>query len=156
MYVRLVVKRVGHIISGSRAGYAYLAHTIPRFYGAGELANIILDTLGKRNLNTSDMQLYQIILLYIHFKASNSFLSVTVLCDRGLVGDAKSCCRKLIEMMINMMYMMDDKDTRQNQYFHHLPFAMSKDLRSRQDTPTDLSEAVPDQIRRMQKDVVQW
>ncbi len=41
MYVRLVVQRLGQIISGSRAGYAYLAHTIPRFYGADELANVI-------------------------------------------------------------------------------------------------------------------
>lgn len=41
MYVRLVVARLGQIISGSRAGYVYLAHTIPRFYSADELADII-------------------------------------------------------------------------------------------------------------------
>lgn len=40
-YVRLVVRRVGLRISGSRAGYAYLASTIPRFYGAAELAAIL-------------------------------------------------------------------------------------------------------------------
>jgi demethylmenaquinone methyltransferase/2-methoxy-6-polyprenyl-1,4-benzoquinol methylase len=42
-YIKVVVKRVGTRISGSRAGYAYLATTIPRFYGAGELAGILKD-----------------------------------------------------------------------------------------------------------------
>jgi demethylmenaquinone methyltransferase / 2-methoxy-6-polyprenyl-1,4-benzoquinol methylase len=42
-YVKLMVKRVGLRMSGSRAGYTYLATTIPRFYGAGELAGILGD-----------------------------------------------------------------------------------------------------------------
>ena len=41
LYVRLAVRRLGGIISGSRAGYAYLAHTIPRFYSADELVDIM-------------------------------------------------------------------------------------------------------------------
>lgn len=40
-YIRLAVRRVGALISGSRAGYAYLGATIPRFYGAEELAAIL-------------------------------------------------------------------------------------------------------------------
>lgn len=40
-YVRLLVRRVGTKISGSRAGYAYLSTTIPRFYGADELTGIL-------------------------------------------------------------------------------------------------------------------
>jgi demethylmenaquinone methyltransferase/2-methoxy-6-polyprenyl-1,4-benzoquinol methylase len=40
-HVRLVVERAGVRISGSRAGYAYLSATIPRFYGADELASIL-------------------------------------------------------------------------------------------------------------------
>jgi demethylmenaquinone methyltransferase/2-methoxy-6-polyprenyl-1,4-benzoquinol methylase len=39
-FVALVVKPVGSSISGSDASYAYLSHTIPRFYGAEELAGI--------------------------------------------------------------------------------------------------------------------
>ena len=31
-YVRLFVKPVGNLVSGASAGYAYLSHTIPRFY----------------------------------------------------------------------------------------------------------------------------
>jgi demethylmenaquinone methyltransferase / 2-methoxy-6-polyprenyl-1,4-benzoquinol methylase len=40
-YVAVLVKRVGTRLSGSLAGYAYLSATIPRFYGAGELAAIL-------------------------------------------------------------------------------------------------------------------
>ncbi len=40
-YVRLLVKLVGGLISGSHRGYAYLAHTIPRFYAPEELSDIM-------------------------------------------------------------------------------------------------------------------
>jgi len=40
-YVRLVVRRVGSFISGSKAGYAYLSSTIPRFFSAEELSGIL-------------------------------------------------------------------------------------------------------------------
>jgi demethylmenaquinone methyltransferase/2-methoxy-6-polyprenyl-1,4-benzoquinol methylase len=40
LHVKLMVKPVGSRVSGSRRGYAYLAHTIPRFYPAEELAAI--------------------------------------------------------------------------------------------------------------------
>jgi demethylmenaquinone methyltransferase/2-methoxy-6-polyprenyl-1,4-benzoquinol methylase len=41
LYVKLFVKSVGSLISGSRAGYGYLSSTIPRFYAAEELAGIM-------------------------------------------------------------------------------------------------------------------
>ncbi|MDP2984316.1 MAG: ubiquinone/menaquinone biosynthesis methyltransferase [Candidatus Latescibacter sp.] len=41
MYVKLCVKSIGSRISGSRTAYAYLAGTIPRFYAAEELAEIM-------------------------------------------------------------------------------------------------------------------
>ena len=41
LYVGLAVRPIGYIISGSRDGYAYLSQTIPRFYRASNLANII-------------------------------------------------------------------------------------------------------------------
>lgn len=40
-YVRLFVAPIGSRISGSKSGYAYLADTIPRFYQAEELTNIM-------------------------------------------------------------------------------------------------------------------
>ncbi len=41
LYVRLSVKQIGSMISGSKAGYAYLSKTIPRFYTAEELSEIL-------------------------------------------------------------------------------------------------------------------
>jgi len=41
LYVKLFVKQIGGRISGSRRAYAYLAGTIPRFYPAEELADIM-------------------------------------------------------------------------------------------------------------------
>jgi demethylmenaquinone methyltransferase/2-methoxy-6-polyprenyl-1,4-benzoquinol methylase len=41
LYVRLVVKRVGYWLSGSKRAYAYLASTIPYFYSAEALADIL-------------------------------------------------------------------------------------------------------------------
>ncbi len=40
-YIRLFVKAIGSRISGSKAAYAYLAATIPRFYTAEELADVM-------------------------------------------------------------------------------------------------------------------
>lgn len=40
-YVRLVVRPLGSLLSGSKSGYSYLAYTIPRFYPAAELAEIL-------------------------------------------------------------------------------------------------------------------
>lgn len=41
LYIKLFVKLIGSRISGSRAAYAYLAKTIPRFYAPEELADIM-------------------------------------------------------------------------------------------------------------------
>lgn len=41
LYVKVAVKPIGMIISGSKAGYAYLSHSIPRFYPPAELAAIL-------------------------------------------------------------------------------------------------------------------
>jgi demethylmenaquinone methyltransferase/2-methoxy-6-polyprenyl-1,4-benzoquinol methylase len=40
-YVKLFVKPLGGLISGSHNGYAYLKHTIPRFYPPEELGDIM-------------------------------------------------------------------------------------------------------------------
>jgi demethylmenaquinone methyltransferase/2-methoxy-6-polyprenyl-1,4-benzoquinol methylase len=43
LYVKLFVKSIGSLISGSKTAYAYLGKTIPRFYSAEELAEIMRD-----------------------------------------------------------------------------------------------------------------
>lgn len=42
-YIRLTVRPIGTWISGSRAGYSYLARTIPRFYSASELTELLYE-----------------------------------------------------------------------------------------------------------------
>ncbi|MBI5779567.1 MAG: ubiquinone/menaquinone biosynthesis methyltransferase [Planctomycetes bacterium] len=43
-FVRTFVSPIGAAISGSRPAYAYLSQTIPRFYDADELSEIILES----------------------------------------------------------------------------------------------------------------
>ena len=43
MYVRLTVRPIGRLISGSDVAYAFLSHTIRRFYNADELSKIVLE-----------------------------------------------------------------------------------------------------------------
>jgi len=43
LYIKLLVKSAGHRISGTESPYAYLARTIPRFYSAEGLAEILRD-----------------------------------------------------------------------------------------------------------------
>jgi len=42
-YIKTLVKPLGSLISGSKAGYAYLSSTISRFYDADQLAALILE-----------------------------------------------------------------------------------------------------------------
>jgi len=41
LFVGLSVRRIGGFLSGSKPGYAYLSHSIPRFYTADELSQIL-------------------------------------------------------------------------------------------------------------------
>ena len=43
-YTKQVVKLVGRMISGSKTGYAYLAHTVPRFFNAEALSSILYES----------------------------------------------------------------------------------------------------------------
>jgi demethylmenaquinone methyltransferase/2-methoxy-6-polyprenyl-1,4-benzoquinol methylase len=44
LYVNWIIKPVGWILSGSKAGYRYLSFTIPRFYAPDEFAQILRHT----------------------------------------------------------------------------------------------------------------
>ncbi len=55
-YARLFVKPIGTAITGSRAGYGYLAGSIPRFYGAGELDDLMLEA-GYRGVASKRLML---------------------------------------------------------------------------------------------------
>lgn len=47
-YIRLMVKPIGYMISGSKTAYAYLSYTIPCFFGAEELAGVMYRAGFKR------------------------------------------------------------------------------------------------------------
>jgi len=55
-YIRALVQQLGYRISGSNVGYAYLARTIPRFYTAEELSNILIQA-GFKTVEISKMLL---------------------------------------------------------------------------------------------------
>lgn len=44
LYTKQLIKLVGRIISGSKTGYAYLAHTVPRFFNAEVLSDILYES----------------------------------------------------------------------------------------------------------------
>jgi demethylmenaquinone methyltransferase/2-methoxy-6-polyprenyl-1,4-benzoquinol methylase len=44
LFVQTCVRPVGAAVSGSKAAYAYLSQTVPRFYNADELSEIILES----------------------------------------------------------------------------------------------------------------
>lgn len=43
-YIKVAVKPLGFLLSGSRAGYSYLAFTIPRFFAAEEFSSMLSKT----------------------------------------------------------------------------------------------------------------
>ena len=43
LYIKLTVRPIGRFVSGSDIAYTYLSHTMRRFYGADELAEIVLE-----------------------------------------------------------------------------------------------------------------
>jgi demethylmenaquinone methyltransferase/2-methoxy-6-polyprenyl-1,4-benzoquinol methylase len=42
-YIKLAVKPLGFLLSGSKAGYSYLAFTIPRFFSAQEFSSLLYE-----------------------------------------------------------------------------------------------------------------
>jgi len=44
LYTKQVIKLVGRIISGSKTGYKYLSHTVPRFFDAQDLSSILYES----------------------------------------------------------------------------------------------------------------
>lgn len=43
VYIRKVVRPLGSFLSGSKAGYGYLAYTVPRFYPPEEFSALLID-----------------------------------------------------------------------------------------------------------------
>ncbi|MHA2143060.1 MAG: ubiquinone/menaquinone biosynthesis methyltransferase [Candidatus Thorarchaeota archaeon] len=56
LYIRMTVKPLGSLISGSKSGYAYLSYTVPRFYSTEQFARILTEA-GFRNSGFEPMTL---------------------------------------------------------------------------------------------------
>lgn len=54
LYSKHVIKMFGRIISGSKTGYAYLAHTVPRFFNAEDLSDVLYES-GFSKVNYTKM-----------------------------------------------------------------------------------------------------
>ena len=54
LYVKIFIKPIGTVISGSKSAYAYLASTMSKFYNAEELRNILIES-GFKNVNYQQM-----------------------------------------------------------------------------------------------------
>lgn len=93
-----------------------------------EANDIVLQNLSQRAIKLGDVSLYQIILLFNYYKATNSYLAVCRLCDAGLIGDAKTICRKLIELSINMSYLSQKPEQRQFNYWNFAAFSIDKEI----------------------------
>jgi len=81
--------------------------------------NVVIPALEALKLKQDQLSKYQIILGANFYKAQNSFLSIMYLCNEGLVGDAESLVRKLIELTVTLKYISQDIDDRIEKYWHH-------------------------------------
>ncbi len=78
--------------------------------------------LGSRGLHLDQLTEYHQILLVSCPKTINSLVSVARLCDAGLMEDANTIARKLIEVAVNLMYMNLDRATleqKASRFYHH-------------------------------------
>lgn len=81
-----------------------------------EMSDIILQAIIDLKLKDNELTKYQFIIGFNLYKVLDSYVSVMSLCNDGLVGDAKSIVRKLIEMSVTLKYLSLDKDIRLDQY----------------------------------------
>lgn len=77
-----------------------------------EICDIILYGLGERRMKEADLSDYQKVLLAICYKMNSSILSLASLCSRGLVQDANTIARKLLESAVSMEYLSFEPDQR--------------------------------------------
>jgi hypothetical protein len=84
-----------------------------------ELGDLILQNLNNRGMKDSNIDRYQWIVLSNYYKATESLLSLTHLCNAGFTEDAGTICRKLMEVAITLRYISLDKKERVENYWLH-------------------------------------
>jgi hypothetical protein len=84
-----------------------------------ELGDLILASLEDRRLTKSDLNRYQLAVVANYYKATESFFSLTHLCNAGFTEDAGAIARKLIEVAITLKYLSQDVQGRIDKYWYH-------------------------------------
>ena len=90
------------------------------------LSDDFVAQLQKQQIKEGDLELYHFIYLFNFYKAQESLMSTTKLIDVGFIGDAQTICRKLIEQLINIKYLDQDKNNRQDRYWHFSAIELNK------------------------------
>jgi len=83
-----------------------------------EMSDIILHAIDELKIKEDELTKYQYIIAPNFYKALDSYVSILSLCNDGLVEDAKSITRKLLEMVVSLKYLSLDVEKRQDQYLH--------------------------------------
>jgi hypothetical protein len=90
------------------------------------LSDLAVENIETRQTPADSLRPVQIILLANLHKATDSLISAVKLVDAGLVGDAESTVRKLVEVEINMKFLHDDSEVRQRQYWAYIIYSKKR------------------------------
>ncbi len=85
--------------------------------------------------------------MFNFYKATSTFVSIQLLADRGHTGDAKALLRKLIDLLINVAYLSQDREVRQWQYWHYYARAVEKSFNVVAKNPNEYSEMIGQAIQ---------
>lgn len=112
---------------GRHYGKAY-----PEFFNIAqecyELTDMALSTLQERIKPGDELDIYKVIVVYNLYKAHDSFIAAVKLADAGLVDDSYVLNRKILEIVINLKYLSQDKDSRKTKYWNFLTLSSHKDI----------------------------
>jgi len=91
----------------------------------------VLEDLIEQNLQNKEVgyikeDIFKFILKWNFYKAKESFLSIILLIDYRLMGDAQVIARKLFETKIHMNYITLDKNKRASQYWYYMSLEAKK------------------------------
>lgn len=105
----------------------------------------------------NNLSSYQIILLTNTAKAMGTLLSIEKLCNYGLIGDARSLLRKLLELTATLHYINRDQkvfDRRVNRFYHHGSIKLKKRLDDVIDDPDKYGQYINDGILKISKQIL--
>lgn len=91
-----------------------------------DLQDIVLSNLQQRFRKGEQLDRTRIIATFNLYKATDALISCMKLIDSGLVGDAQTILRKILEIAINLKFIWLDKPKRVDQYWHYMTVKADK------------------------------